>query len=76
MRGYATLARIDPSGVRVTRSRGVPVPSTAVPVDAVPEPHAVVDAQERPHQLAELAGTIREQWAMTTFYLFHPESWR
>jgi len=77
MRGYAALARIDSSSIHVARA-------TVAPEAPSPETHTDSPAAARSGRarvppaarLADLAVTVREQWAITTFYLFDPESWR
>ncbi|HET7725725.1 MAG TPA: hypothetical protein VFK54_00225 [Candidatus Limnocylindrales bacterium] len=76
MRGYTALARIDGAAIHVARA--------AVTTDAfrgerpaeLPDPAAATPARPVGARLAELAEIAREQWAITTFYLFDPESWR
>jgi len=75
MRGYAALARIDASSVHVGRA----LPRTPDPVHC-PAPaatlHPRLAARRVASRAAEVLETLREQWAITTFYLFDPESWR
>ena len=76
MGGYATRARIDAPRVHVVRSPLVSGEST--PLDRQPRGE-LIDLQPAP-SLGERATAfverVREQWAITTFYLFDPESWR
>jgi len=77
MRGYAALARIDASSIHVARAAVAPkVPLPEARADhpsATWSGHMPVPPTAR---LAELAQSVREQWAITTFFLFDPESWR
>lgn len=76
MRGYTTLARIDGSAIHVARAT-VAMNSRAreLPAELV-SPRTQTPARSITARFSELAGIVREQWAITTFYLFDPESWR
>lgn len=76
MRGYAALARIDASAIHVARAAMTSTELPPAPPGDVPAPVASAPARAVGPRLAELAGIVREQWAITTFYLFDPESWR
>jgi hypothetical protein len=75
MAGYVAMARID--GARV---RALPVPDGAVawtpaPVVASDDATATIDEGDAT-PFAERLERIREQLAMTTFFLFDANSWR
>jgi len=78
MAGYATLGRLQGGRVRAVAWRGQD------PAALLAEPWAPVDiAEPRPEPdrplrevIAERWADVREQWAMTTFYVCDPESWR
>lgn len=78
MAGYATLGRVQGGQVRAIAWRW-PVRAELLaeagpPVEpAEPHPELVRPLRE---VAAERWADLREQWAMTTFYLFDPESWR
>jgi hypothetical protein len=76
MAGYVAMGRVQGAQVRAVgwngRSTDLPRP-VAVPVDAAA--HDRLDARTR-EPLDERWQRFRDQWAMTMFYLFDPESWR
>ena len=76
MAGYAAVARLGRVDVHVARPTTDPYDRLEQSVDAL-EP-SVEDLAGQPFeaQVADFLATIREQWAMTTFFLFDPESWR
>jgi hypothetical protein len=73
MSGYAASARIERVHVRRAvaepdRGRGPsPAPWDDGPTELVP--HDAGDVER-------VVSDLRVAWAQTTFYLFHPESWR
>lgn len=74
MTGYAVVGRIE--RVQVHRA-GEPLPEPAA--DLPPASAADLEellGQPLDDQVRELVERFREQWAMTTFYLFDVESWR
>lgn len=76
MGGYATRARIDTPRVHVVRrplARGEGTASDRAPLGELIERLPAPSLGERASSFVEC---VREQWAITTFYLFDPESWR
>jgi hypothetical protein len=74
MAAYAAVARLERVDVRRA-------PMWRAVDDRSPDPSPVATVEElagRPFGQAALEwwGSLREQLAMTTFYLFDPESWR
>ena len=74
MAAYAAVARLEHVDVRR-------VPTWRAAEDRSPDPSPVATVEElagRPFGEAALEWwtSFREQVAMTTFYLFDPESWR
>ncbi len=86
MAGYVALQRIDRVSVRALAWHG----SIRVEGTVRRERPAVIGAgrlaerslagplRERPlpERISERWAIVREQWAITTFFLFDPESWR
>jgi len=75
--GYIVFERIDGGRVRLLEDSGTPTDrrDRAEMADVRP-----ASASTRSRPLAEVARErlldAREQWSMTTFYLFDPSSWR
>ena len=77
MAGYVALQRVDRVSMRALAWHGSVRDEDAVPSDG--RPGVVVDLlDDRPlgERLVERWTIVREQWAITTFFLFDPESWR
>lgn len=85
MAGYVASARLGAGTIRIDRPRdalaeerasaaGSPIPG-AVSDDEALEDVRVVRSWAS-EELSERWLAIREAWTQTTFYVFHPESWR
>ena len=77
MAGYVALQRIDRVSVRALAWHG------SMPVEDAPKCDGPADVgagqlevRTLAERLAERWMIVREQWAMTTFFLLDPESWR
>lgn len=75
MAGYAVTARIEATGPRVARRPDTHARPVAL---GDGDDESTIDLVGRPldEVLAERWASIREGWAITTFFLFDPESWR
>jgi hypothetical protein len=81
MAGYAAFGTVQRG--RVSALPTVQVPSSRPVEDARVEAGAAMieDAADEPvaaprARLRDRLATAREQWSITTFYLFDPNSWR
>jgi hypothetical protein len=74
---YVAFARIDGGGRVRLLGAGSPVDTAAW---GVIEDAAAIEAPDPSRSLGEVARerwqVAREQWAITTFFLFDPNSWR
>ena len=77
MAGYAAVARLGQGDVHMARPTTDPRERTSAETSDSHE-QLVEDLVGQPleEQVGDFLATIREQWAMTTFFLFDPESWR
>lgn len=81
MAAYVALGRVEGGRVHAV-AWGASVPGHRAPADrpAARGAHAVPAPEARAARLGSALRdrwrTLREQWAMTTFYLFDPDSWR
>jgi hypothetical protein len=75
MAGYATLGRVEGGRVRTLAWRG---PATEVAHEPWPPSTPAATDHRRPLRevIHERWQDARETWAITTFYLFDPQSWR
>jgi hypothetical protein len=77
MDGYAAYGRVDrrrvASDEETLRAREDPLPPDAMVIDAEDGASGGPSAGRRLH---ERLAAAREGWAITTFYLFDPNSWR
>jgi hypothetical protein len=77
MSGYAALERVDGGRVRAIawsgpgRSDDLPFP-----VPHVTRDRARVDDRPLADRVRERWAILREEWAIMTFFLMDPESWR
>ena len=81
MAGYAAFGTVERgrvSALPTVRWRsGCPVEDTRVDDAAAMIEDAADEAVAPPRaRLRERVATAREQWSITTFYLFDPNSWR
>ncbi len=78
MAGYVALQRVDRVSVRALAWRGsARVEDAARSEDRVHlAARAAMDDRPLGERLVERWAIVREQWAITTFFLFDPESWR
>ena len=77
MTGYVALERVDRISVRALAWQGSIRAGDVLGADGRPRP-MVGPVDDRPlvERIGERWAIVREQWAITTFFLFDPESWR
>jgi hypothetical protein len=91
MAGYVASARLGAGTIRIDRPRDARAEDRTSPADRssrasseIPGAGSVDEALEdvrvirswAAEELSERWLAIREAWTQTTFYVFHPESWR
>jgi hypothetical protein len=79
MNGYVALERVRPHGVRAATWRRAGIELTVPSAfETALQGDLVLPGDPRPvrERLGERWAIVREQWTITTFYLFDPESWR
>lgn len=85
MAGYVASARLGAGTIRIDRPRDAPsedreLPARSPSLGAGSDDETLEDVRVvRSWASAELSErwlAIREAWTQTTFYVFHPESWR
>jgi hypothetical protein len=85
MAGYVATARLGAGAIRVDRPQSArvaqrPSPGSPATLGAGAVSEALEDVRVvrswTSHELSERWMAIRETWTQTTFFLFHPESWR